>query len=210
MKQGVLLLVLTVMSFQICQAHDSGRKNGMGIRLTGDVTFNHNNPEYDNAVFPRFYKQVWGAQLGVYYKYFIANSQTFIEPQLTAYYFGHKDANMEAFDPDINQDLAPHNKYDEWGGDFSTMCGYNFIIGNDWSIDLITGPEMRCAFSSKAGKRNLLSHLYNRCQMRCKLGVGYNYSHIGVQLYGAYDVSKKSKLSSTRDFTLSLGLAYKF
>lgn len=210
MKQGFLLLVLTVLSFQICLAQDSGRENGMGIRLTGDVTFNRNNPEYDNAVFPRFYKRVWGAQLGVYYKYFIANSHYFIEPQLTGYYFGHKDANMEALDPDINQDLAPHNLFNEWGTTLSASMGYSFFVGNDHSLDLFTGPELRCAITSKAGKRNLLTHLYNRWQMRWKLGFGYNYSHIGVQLYGAYDVSKKSKLSSTRDFTLSLGLSYKF
>lgn len=205
-----LITLLLVMMALTAFGQDYGRENGLGIRLIGDITFNHNNPEYDDAVFPRFYKQVWGTQLGVYYKYFVANNHAFIEPQLTGYYLGHKDANVEAFDPDINQDLAPHNLFKEWGAALSASMGYNFIIGNGQSLDLFTGPELRCAITSKAGKRNLLTHLYNRWQMRWKLGVGYNYSHVGVQVYGSYDVTKKSKLYNTHDFTLSLGLGYKF
>lgn len=209
MSKKLITLLLAMMALTAF-GQDYGRENGFGIRLIGDVTFNHNNPEKDDAVFPRFYKQVWGIQLGIYYKCFMANSHAFIEPQLTGYYFGHKDAYVEAFDPDIHQDLAPHNLFNEWGGALSASMGYNFIIGNGQSLDLFTGPELRCAITSKAGKRNLLTHLYNRWQMRWKLGVGYNYNHIGVQVYGSYDVTKKSKLYNTRDFTLSFGLGYKF
>lgn len=188
-------------------AQDFGRENGLGIRLTGDITFNQGK---DDAVFPSFYGQVIGTKLGVYYKFFINNSHIFIEPQVAGYYFGHKNSHQEFFTPDEEIDLLPHNKLDEWGGTFSTLCGYNFIIGNDYSIDLFTGSEIRCAFSSKSWNRNLLSNLYNRWQMRWKLGTGFNYRHVGVQVYGSYDVTTKSKQVNTLDFTLSLGLGYKF
>lgn len=60
-------------------AQDFGRENGLGIRLTGDITFNQGK---DDAVFPSFYGQVIGTKLGVYYKFFINNSHIFIEPQV--------------------------------------------------------------------------------------------------------------------------------
>ena len=46
--------------------------------------------------------------------------------------------------------------------------------------------------------------------MRWKLGTGFNYRHVGVQVYGSYDVTTKSKQVNTLDFTLSRGLGYKF
>lgn len=212
MKRVLIGLTMSLVSLiAVCQ--DFGRECGLGIRLSGEITFNHGE---EDAVFPSFYKQVIGTQLGVYYTLFIDNSPVFIEPQLTGYYCGHKDAQQVFFTPedfypngeDIG--LLSHNKLDEWGCDFSLQCGYNFAIGNDYSLDLFSGPEVRCAVSSKSWSRNLLSDHYNRWLMRWKLGTGFNYRHVGVQVYGSYDVTKKSKQVNTRDFTLSLGLGYKF
>ena len=216
-KTILVCLVMYVMWLAPVFSQDAGRDTGFGIRLTGEMTTKMKGVHYE-FVGDTFFAFVpnsgfQGMQLGGFYKAFLHQSQAFVEAQVGLYYMGQKRSSFFLF----WDNGTPPEKYvdnydiDEWGTTGSIVAGYNFPIGNKFSLDVFTGPELRAAFSCKNDQgKDMLDWHYNRWLMRWKLGTGFNYRHVGVQLYGSYDVTKKSKQVNTRDFTLSLGLGYKF
>ena len=213
-----ILTILFLVPHASLLSQDLGRKTGFGIRLLGELTFNQIGSFYqqtDNNL--RYYNvpvnHYLGSQFGVFYKLYFDKSKMFIESQLTGLYLGQKEEKVRFFANFLNdyEDIILNDDMNEWGGSLSMVYGCNFPIGQNFSIDAFTGPEVCCAFSCKNEEnKNLLDWHYNRWQMRWELGTGVNYRHVGVQVYGSYDITKKSKQVNTRNFTLSLGLGYKF
>lgn len=218
----LLITLFLVSGALLALAQNSGLKNGLGIHIGGDVTFNHGNSAMDNKTDVLYYyvpaKTYYGATVGLSYRLFISATRFFAEADLSAYYLGQKSVDgihlgtiLDEYDSFlVNDDM------DEWGGSLAAVGGYAFPVGEQWSVDVFTGPEVRCAFScrndyDKIGlKQDLLIWHFNRWQMRWRLGAGLNYRHVGVKLYGSYDVTCKPRQVNTRNFTLSLGLNYRF
>lgn len=200
----------------VVSAQDFGRKNGLGIRISGSLTFNQEAGKLEQigkTLFDYNPNQLYrSVEIGTYYKGFILYSRTFAEIQLSGYYLKDK-SELYPFDVmNPSYENAVNNiNFKEWGASSSLYFGYCFPINKALSIDAFSGPEIRYTISCQTrNNQSLLDWHYNHWQMRWKLGTGVNYSHVGVQVYGSYDVTKKSKQVNTRDFTLSLGLGYKF
>ena len=65
MKKSVIIILTMAITALFAVAQDFGRENGLGIRLTGDITFNQGK---DDAVFTSFYRQVIGTKLGEFFQ----------------------------------------------------------------------------------------------------------------------------------------------
>jgi len=188
-KTIIVCLVMYVIWLAPVFSQDAGRDTGFGIRLTGEMTTKMKGVHYE-FVGDTFFAFVpnsgfQAVQLGGFYKTFLRQSHAFVEAQVGLYYMGQKRSSFFLF---WDNGTPPEEYVD------------------NYDID-----ELRAAFSCKNDEgKDMLDWHYNRWLMRWKLGTGFNYRHVGVQLYGSYDVTKKSKQVNTRDFTLSLGLGYKF
>lgn len=217
----LMALVLAALACMSANAQDHGRENGLGIRLTGEMTSKIDVNDHllrsevfgDTAYlfFPTTgFKSV---QLSAFYKAFFYQTQAFVEAQLGGYYMGQKESDLMFF-PGPGYTIEYHVvniDMDEWGASASLVAGYNFPIKNSSSVDVFTGPEVRGAISCKnQADQDLLKWHFYRWQTRWKLGVGYNFKHVGAQVSGSYDLTEKAKQMKSREFTFSLSLGYKF
>ena len=216
------LFVFIILWASASFAQDSGRNSGFGLHFNGDMTFSHDNSAISDMNDILYYDvpvtKYYGGQFGLSYKRFLSCTDFFAEVDLSIYYLGQKEQRnihlgniLKDYDAFlVNTDM------DEWGSSLLVVGGHNLPVGDHFSIDFFTGPEIRCAFScsndyDKIGvQQDLLIWHFYRWLMRWKLGTGVNYRHVGMRLYGSYDVTCKSRQVHTRDFTLSLGLNYLF
>ena len=223
-----LMISTTVYAYSQESIDEYAQKSGLGLFLNGEITSNskkHLPMMYKESVYGNYFDCIYGLQLGMFYRISFANSQVFITPHLSGYYYGHKDVYLDRdyVDPDLDpaHQANKGSQYDsdlygspadfhEWGLGLSALFGYTFPMTSFSSIDLFTGPESRCAISSKCEYMNALPQMFNRWLIRWKVGAGYNYRHIGFYLSGSCDLTEKSKRVNTHNFTLSLSLGYKF
>ena len=221
MKKSLLLLfALCLLGGMTAQAQDYGRENGFGIRLSGEMSskIDDNDHIMNDGVFGDtlyvFFPTTGlkAIHLDAFYKAFLGHSKAFIETQLGGYYRGQKESKQLLFllpDSEIRYAVL-NDDMNEWGAAASIMGGYNFAINHSSSLDVFTGPELQCTFYCKRYGLDLLKWHFNRWLTRWKLGVGYNYKHVGAQISGSYDLTEKSQQMKGHEFTFSLGLGYKF
>ena len=102
-------------------AQNSGLKNGLGIHIGGDVTFNHGNSAMDNKTDVLYYyvpgKTYYGATAGLSYRQFISATRFFAEADLSAYYLGQKSVDGIHLGTILDEydNFLVNDDMDEWG-----------------------------------------------------------------------------------------------
>ena len=216
-KTFFLILILHITAITPMLSQNTNRNSEIGIHLTGEMTTKMKGccADFMGDTLYLFVPNSGfkGIQIGGFYKLFINHTNAFLEAQIGAYYMGQKRSSFFFFGSidSSSKEYLDNYDMDEWGGIGSLVAGYSFPINTMSSLDVFSGPEVRSAFSCMNSEdKNLLNWHYNRWLMRWKFGIGFNHRHVAVDIYGSCDVTKKSKQVNTRNFTLSLGLGYKF
>ena len=190
MKKILAIFFVCLMAVMPTVAQDMSSEPGFGVRAQGECTFMGKN-EGGN---------LWGGQVGGFFRNFYRRSSFYSEIQLSAYYLGRGS----------NNDLAPLG-IKEWGLSLLPMGGYNFELGGNSSIDAFFGPDLRYSLSYKNNDgMSLINEGKDRFNLRVALGARYNYKRLQASLVGNFWVLRGSERIKDNNFALAVGVGYVF
>lgn len=206
--------VLFIISLLICCTSlyaQADRESFSLIRVNGTQTSLCNDSKLKHWVYDNN-KMGWSVEVGG--KAFLIKGRGFFIEGTAQLYWSRLPVNYIAWGGSDEEFVCCDDGFRETGFGLKAVGGYDFSLGNNFSLEIFGGPVVNYAanFGPKGKDPKNKVHRFN---YRLQVGVGLNYKRFNLSFAFSDDFVNRGKTYydvhyKYRTYSFSVGLAYRF